>query len=657
MTAAAFQTAPQGPAINQSQVPPSGLDDAGEYLSLESRKKKFEDSQQLAENSRRLSEQDRDYYDHKQWSASEIAKLKLRGQVPIVINRIQRKVDTILGIQQRSAADPVAAPRNPQDEQAGEVATDSLRYVCDHCDYKSTKMGIFENLIIEGTGGAEVIVEKKGQYLEIYVKRLRWETVFWDGHSRAKDFKDAAHMGHATWMYVDDIEVLYGKDAKGIAEDSLMGMGVGGMAWGSYDDRPTIGQWLDYKNRRVLVVDMYCKYKGQWTRSVFCNGGDLIDPHVSEYTDEHGEPMCPMELASVYVDRENARYGIVRGMIGPQDEINYRRSKFLHLVSTRQTYGNSSAIDNVERAKRELSKPHGHVEMNGTSQYGRDFGVIDTTDMAQGQMEMLQEAKQEIDLLGPSPAVQGRQPDQIMGPQSGKAWQAQQAAGMAELATLYAALNDLSLRIYKQIWYRIRQYWDAPRFVRISDDANAYKFTYVNEPAVDEQGNPIFETDQMGQPVIDPNTGQPQQKMLNRPALMEVDLTVDEAPDVTNSMEEQFDKLVELAKLGMPIKPEVIIQASSIRNKRQILDQLQQQQGPPPVPPEEQAKIAQEDEKLRQSAIKTDHDAALHDAQTAKTYADIRLGIHNALKPQPLPSGGGRPKPHQGGNGDARGKI
>ena len=640
-----FQQVSGGPAVNQAQVPETS-DDAGEYLSLESRKKKFEDSQELTENARRLSEQDRDYYDHKQWSASEIAKLKLRGQVPIVINRIQRKVDTILGIEERSATDPQAAPRNPEDEQAGEVATDALRYVCDCNHYDAVKMQIFENLVIEGVGGAEIIIEKKGQYLDVVVKQTRWETVFWDGHSRRKDFKDANHLGHATWMYVDDIEVLYGPDAKKVAEDSLAGFGVGGMAWGSYDDRPTVGQWLDYKNRRVLVVDMYCKYKGRWTRSLFCNGGDLIEPMISEYTDEFGEPVCPIELASTYCDRENARYGLVRGMIGPQDEINYRRSKFLHLVSTRQTFGNSAAVDNVDRVKRELSKPHGHVELNGMAKYGQDFGVIDTTDMAQGQMEMLQEAKMEIDLLGPNAALQGR--DNKQDAQSGRAWLAQQQAGMAELAVLYATLNDLNLRIYKQIWWRIRQYWDAPRYIRISDDANAYKFTFVNEPMVDDFGNPIYEVDpQTGQVAVDPQTGQPVQKMLNRPAEMEVDLTVESAPDVPTLMEEQFDKLVRLVELGAPIPPDVIIEASSIRNKRQILDRLQQAtnpQGPPPLPPEEAAKIAQKDEELRQSAIKTDADAGLKAAQEAKAYADIQIGRYNALKPDPLPTTGGAPK-------------
>ena len=329
----AYQSASVIPMPQRRRERPSAEDTAGDYLSLEARKKKFDESQQLTDTGRRLNEQDRDYYDHKQWSAHEIAKLRLRGQVPIVINRIQRKVDTIVGIQERSAVDPQAAPRNPNDELAGEVATDAVRYVCDANEFKSITRNMFKSLCIEGTTGCEVCVHEKNGRMEIIIKKIRWETAFWDGHAREEDFADAQHMGHATWMYIDDIEQLYGPDAKKVAEDSMAGMGSGGMAMASFEDRPRSGQWLDPRNKRVLVVDLYCKYRGQWTRSVFCSGGDLIAPVVSEYTDEFGDPVCPIEMQSVYVDRDNNRYGVVRSMIGPQDEINYRRSKFLHLVS------------------------------------------------------------------------------------------------------------------------------------------------------------------------------------------------------------------------------------------------------------------------------------------------------------------------------------
>ena len=66
--------------------------------------------------------------------------------------------------------------------------------------------------------------------------------------------------------------------------------------------------------------------------------------------------------------------------------------------------------------------------MKGFAEFGKDFGVIPTGDMASGQAELLQEAKNEIELFGPNASLQGRGSDS----QSGKAWQLQQQAGMAE---------------------------------------------------------------------------------------------------------------------------------------------------------------------------------------------------------------------------------
>ena len=235
-------------------------------------------------------------------------------------------------------------------------------------------------------------------------------------------------------------------------------------------------------------------------------------------------------------------------------------------------------------------------------------------------MEMLAEAKSEIDLLGPNAGLTGRQPSQIQDAQSGKAWLAQQQAGLAELASLYAAFNELLLRIYKQIWYRVRQYWDAPRFVRVSDNAQAYKFTQVNEPVVDEQGNPVWQIDpQTGQVAIDPNTGQPIQQMTNRPAEMDVDISFENVPDTTNLQEEQFEKLTRLVEAGMPIPPQAIIAASNIRNKKEILDAINQAQQQPPQPdPADMAKLQAQAE---QHGQKLQAEAAAKQQQLQATSA------------------------------------
>jgi hypothetical protein len=272
------------------------------------------------------------------------------------------------------------------------------------------------------------------------------------------------------------------------------------------------------------------------------------------------------------------------------------------------------SIDGRKRRGLGFSQRHRCTKKLVLNEFGKDFGVIPTGDMFQGQLELLQEAKAEIDILGPNQSLRGQGSDT----QSGRAWEAQQQAGMAELAILYSTLSDLDLRVYRQIWARCKQFWTAPKWVRVTDNENAFRFLQVNEPVVDQLGNPI----------IDPRTGQPAVK--NRLAEMDVDIIVDTAPDVMNAQQEQFEMLVKLREMGEPIPALAIISASNLRDKRQIMDAIKQamqhqsQQGPNPV---DMAKIQQGNEKLRQSNITTVTNAA-------KTMAEIHNMGHEAALSQ-----------------------
>ena len=58
-------------------------------------------------------------------------------------------------------------------------------------------------------------------------------------------------------------------------------------------------------------------------------------------------------MQSGYVDRDNNRYGAIKDMIGPQDEINKRRSKALHLLTMRQVVAEQGAVEDVDAARAE----------------------------------------------------------------------------------------------------------------------------------------------------------------------------------------------------------------------------------------------------------------------------------------------------------------
>lgn len=541
----------------------------------------------LAE-ARDASERDRDYYDGQQWTAAELAVLKRRRQPAIVINRVRRKVDGMVGIEQRSRVDPRAYPREPGDEDAAELATKALLYVEQRERIDVHRSAAFENLLVEGYGGVEVVAAERGGKLDVRINRLRWEEIVFDPHSREKDFSDASWTGVVKWMALDaalefarqfvDPETPEGAAALEEVGNLAPQGSAGGLGFGFDDDRPGGAYvWHDKASRRVRMCQLYHRERGEWRLTVFTGRVVLYDG-PSPYLDADGRPDNAMILMAAYVDRENRRYGVVRDMIGPQDEVNRRRSKALHQSTSRQTVAVKGAIASVERLKRELADPNGHVEVDAdavedAARIGmKPFDILSTGDQSQAHFALLQEAKGEIDGLGPNPALLGQGASSA----SGRAIMAQQQAGLAELAPIYDSLRDWTERVYRAVWARIRQTWDDARWIRVTEDNEAPQFIGINQPL----------TDEMGYPVLDPATGQP--VLMNAVGELDVDIIVDQAPEYATLRAEQFETLANLAQSGVPIPPRLIVEASDLRDKRKLLEMLAppaEQAAPPPPDP------------------------------------------------------------------------
>ena len=340
----------------------------------------FEDSEEASYESRKLSERDRDYYDNKQLTSEEIATLAKRGQPDIINNVIQSKIDFIIGWEAANRADPKAFPRTQKDDDAAEAATDGLRYVKDDTDLEQHFSASWECMNVEGYNGAiELVVEEAGppgpdgeqKDPDIKVVHWDWDRTFYDPHSRKHDFSDARYMGGVIWMDAEEAKAKW-PDAEQAIDTTAADIGTSA----TLDDRPRWKKWASGSSRkRVRIVQMYYREpSGAWHHCTFTKGGKLEAIEVP-FRDQDDKPFCPMFMQSAYVDRENNRYGIVRAMIGPQDEINKRRSKALHLLSVRQSMGEEGAVDDVDLMKAELAKPDGHVKINP----GFKFEMIDRT--------------------------------------------------------------------------------------------------------------------------------------------------------------------------------------------------------------------------------------------------------------------------------------
>lgn len=535
-----------------------------------------------SEDARALSEKCRDYYDGKQWSEEQIKQLRARKQAPVVNNRIKVKLNGLLGIMALKKTEPKAYPRNQVDSDTGaaEAATDGLNYSSDRTRLNRVLASAANYYFCEGYCGVHITVEySKDGKPQIVVENIEWDRIFFDPFSRKADFSDARGKGFKVWMDEDDIISMYEIDANHEA-----------LANPRYEDRDEVFEdkpaWFttEGKRKRHLVAMHYFIWKNVWHYAVYTGSDFLVTPTVSPYVDEDGEPVCPLEFTHAYIDRENNRYGELASFLDLQDEINHRRSKALFLLSQRQTFGNKQAVRDIKKAKRELAKANGHLEI-GAGELNKDFGILPTGDMAQGQIDMYADAKAEMDAQSFNAQMAG---ERQMGDLSGVALKRLQTAGIIELNELFENFSDFKLRIYKQMWSRIRQFWDKEMWVRVTDDEDNLRWigfnvpvtmkTFLEETMADEEKPKEMRLGASAQLILleqqNPQGLEELIEIKNRPAELDMDIIIEESFDFINASEEQLDAILQY---GAQSQFDIVdlLSISNVRHKDKLIERIE----------------------------------------------------------------------------------
>lgn len=582
----------------------------------------FEEAEGSTYDARLLSERDRDYVDGQQLTDEEIGALRSRGQPPVVNNRIRRKINFLKGLEVQRRVDPRAFPRTPQHEIDADGATSSLRFVASNTGFDKIRTAVWECMLVEGYGGAEIVHEVVKGETEIVANFYPWDRLFYDPHSSRLDFSDARFLGTVVWMDAEQLKEDYPDKADDI--DSVLNESIAGE---TFDDRPHYTVWANRQRNRVRVVNIWYREKGQWYYCKHHKGG-IFEKGASPYVDEDGDTVCPLVMQSLYCNRENQRYGVVRDMIDPQDEINKRRSKALHLLTMRQVVMEEGAVSSVEEARRELARPDGVVEVQPDAR----FDIQVQGDLASGQVALLQEAKDEIDLMGANSALAGETGESA----SGRAVMARQQGGMTELAADNDKLTDWTIRCYEQMWLRIRQFWTGERWIRVTDEEDQPQWVGLNvERTVgdmlrmmprEEAQSAANDLGIMGSddPLLNAFAG-----VENSVPRMEMDIEIEEAPDQISLDWEQFQAITGLAPALMQSNPALAptigelminlapgVDSETRRKLREGVEQANEQGA--------QASAVQQEVGQNQMMLemgKAQADIAETEANTAATYA------------------------------------
>ncbi|GAA0236033.1 hypothetical protein LNAOJCKE_0945 [Methylorubrum aminovorans] len=531
---------PTGVAVVEPEVVRG--EDKGE--SLHTLKKWFDAYQETKRDEMLEQQQARRYYHGAQWTDEERRVLNDRNQPPVTNNRISLKIDGIVGVVERLRQDPKAQARHQAHAAGAEIGTAAVREVLDANAWDSLSSQIAQDLAIDGLGGLERDIETDidGQP-NIVLRRVAPETFFYDPRSVKADFSDARYQGVYKWMDLDAaIEMLPEKEAD-------LKAAVDKSPAGSFGLQDWEKLWYDTRLKRVKVVEVWYKFRGGW-RFALHTGDIVLAEGESPFRDRRGKARCRYNMASAGVDQDGDRYGFVRNMKSPQDEINHRRSKLLHILNTNQVIYEEGAVDDIEESRRQLARPDGAIKVNPGQPR---FEIRDLQIQLQGQAQLLQEAKAEIDNFGPTPALLGSGP----GSQSGRAQAMQQQAGIAQLGPYFGRYKAWKIDLYRDLWFDIQQFWTDERFIRVSGP-NELEFLPINQMVMTPEGP----------------------RIANAIGELDLDMVMDEGPDTVTLNEDTMQVLDSMIQKGLiagpgalPLVAEVANLTPSVRQKLAAMNQ------------------------------------------------------------------------------------
>lgn len=550
------------------------------------------------------------YYSGVQYDRSEVSALAKRKQPVITFNRVSRKIDGVVGTIRRLRTDPKAFPRTANQQEAADLATQVIRYVCDAADFENIEAEAALASAVIGYAGCELALKPgpNGDY-DVDLLEVDSRTFFYDPRSFKPDFSDARFMGTYKWVSVDEIEEI--APGKG---STVAGEQDGGYSTQGDTDRDD--KWTDDKGR-VKLVDHWYIHKGEWHWCLHV-GTTKIASGRSPFYDEDGRSLCKYLMWSAYVDHEGDRYGLVRNLKGPQDAMNQHRSKAIWIMNARQVIARRGAVADIEKLRSEMMRPDGVVEYDGDA---AEFQIQQPDQEFLQQTQYFQDAKAEIENFGPNPALIGTGVQAT----SGRAMAMMQQTGLAELGPFLKNFRMWKLRIYKAVWGAVKTHWKSERWLRITGNNDVAEFVRVNQVGVDEYGMPV---------------------VVNQLGAADVDIIIEEGPDTENVMGDVFDTMLSLAQNGAQVPPQVLIEMSTLPNaqKEKILGMLSQSS-----PVEEQAaKIKMEQEaakaaKTKAEAYKVETEGLINEAQLQTNVAMLGAMMQTPMVPDPV--GGMMPAP------------
>lgn len=584
-----------------------------------------------------------DFFVGTQWDPHDLAILKSQRRPALTINKIISTVSNVLGEQIYQRTDTAFRPRNEgATEEIAGALTKVFMQISDNNQLPWVRSDVFCDGIITSRGFFDARLDFTDSLRgEVRITQLNPKNVLVDADADEYDPDKWGDVIVTKWMSPDQIELLYSKadaDLLRSRTDSYFPYG-----YDSIDrDRDRFGfpramQVLGSENERnisrnIRVIERQWRKLDRVLHLVDMRTGDMRevpkdwdDARIAQYLQENPDVTTTKKLIhrirwTVVADnvvlhddwspykhftvvpyfpyfRRGRTVGLVENLLGPQELLNKVSSQELHVVNTSANSGwmiKRNALTNMSIAELEQRGAQSGLVLELDELQNAEKIVPNSTPTGLDRISF--KAEDHIkSISGVSDYMQGFAREDV----AAKSVSANKQSGQANLAKVMDNMNRTDHLLARNILDMVQDFYTEPRLLHITTDRlmNTSQPLQVNQPT-------------------------PEGQILNDLTLGEYAVVITTQPERDTFEDSQFDQAVSLRKdIGVQLPDSVLIQASKLKDKAKILQQMQEMSNSP------------EQQQMQQLGMrKTQAEVAKLEAEAQQKGTDAQLKHAKAQK-------------------------
>lgn len=394
-------------------------------------------------NWRQEADKAADYYDGNQLDAETLAELEEKGMAPLLTNLIKPSIDMVLGMEAKTRSDWRCIADAEEFQDVAEAFSQKLHEAERETRADRACSDAYAGQIKTGLGWVEVSREADPFRYPYRVGSVHRREMFWDWVAKEPDLSDARYVVRKRWFDMDLVALHFPK-SKDILSAAL---GRWGGNWitaatenatlaNAFDqDRGmTVSdfEWINPRRQRICLFEIWYRTfvrgkilrlpdrvvefdpKNEYHR--FAVSAGMVQPEVAVYarmnlsiwagphriydglSDSKRMPYVP--FWGYREDLTNTPYGLIRGMISPQDEVNARRRKLMNILSSKRIVADSDALDtrinSLSDVVNEVSRSDAVVALNPSRKNANGFKVETELGLSDQQFKIMEESKKAL---------------------------------------------------------------------------------------------------------------------------------------------------------------------------------------------------------------------------------------------------------------------